>query len=119
MLGFVRSDKALALAIVVGTLVGLVIKYVLDKRWIFFDTTTGAVRHGRMFALYSALGIATTLIFWLSETVFWMLWKTHAMRELGAVLGLTIGYFVKFNLDQRYVFRRAGRAQGQRQAVKR
>lgn len=26
------------------------------------------------------------------------------MRELGAIMGLSIGYIVKFNLDRRFVF---------------
>jgi putative flippase GtrA len=113
VLSFARADTGLTLAIAVGTLVGLIIKYVLDKRWIFFDTTHGAATHARTFALYSAMGIATTLIFWLSEAVFWMIWKNHTMREVGAILGLTVGYFIKFNLDRRYVFQREQRDQGQ------
>ena len=27
------------------------------------------------------------------------------MRELGAILGLTIGYIIKYKLDKRFVFR--------------
>ncbi|MDC1270063.1 GtrA family protein, partial [Amylibacter sp.] len=38
------------------------------------------------------------------ETAFWLVWQTYAMRELGAVLGLSIGYVVKYNLDRRFVF---------------
>ncbi|WP_435311998.1 GtrA family protein [Primorskyibacter sedentarius] len=87
-----------------GTLVGLVVKYMLDKRWIFADHSTGLANHGRKFSLYTAMGIVTTAIFWGSETLFWLLWKTDLMRETGAVLGLGIGYFVKFRLDRRYVF---------------
>jgi hypothetical protein len=33
-----------------------------------------------------------------------MIGRTDAMREIGAVIGLAIGYFVKYNLDKRYVF---------------
>jgi putative flippase GtrA len=44
------------------------------------------------------------LIFWGTETVFWLTWKTDAMREIGAIIGLSIGYFVKYHLDKRYVF---------------
>ena len=39
-----------------GTLVGLVVKYLLDKRWIFYDGTTGARAQGRQFALYTTDG---------------------------------------------------------------
>jgi putative flippase GtrA len=50
------------------------------------------------------MGLVTTAIFWGTETIFWLTWRTHAMRELGAVLGLVIGYTVKFHLDRRFVF---------------
>lgn len=92
------------LAVAAGTLVGLVVKYALDKRWIFFDGSTGVRAHGRKFTLYSAMGLVTTAIFWGTETAFWLAWQTHTMREVGAVLGLAIGYTVKFHLDRRYVF---------------
>lgn len=93
-----------ACAVAAGTLVGLVVKYVLDKRWIFGDTSTGMAAHTKKFTLYTVMGVVTTAIFWGTETAFWMTWKTEAMRELGAVLGLAVGYMVKYNLDRRFVF---------------
>jgi len=93
-----------ALAVVVGTAAGLVVKYILDKRWIFADRTTGVREHGRKFSLYTAMGLITTAIFWASETVFWLIWNTHEAREIGAVLGLAVGYVVKYQLDRRFVF---------------
>lgn len=93
-----------AAAVVAGTIVGLVIKYLLDKRWIFFDVETGVKNHSRKFSLYTAMGLFTTAIFWGTETAFWLIWRTDAMRELGAVIGLFIGYVVKFKLDRRFVF---------------
>ncbi len=92
-------------AMVIGTLAGLVVKYFLDKRWIFFDQTSGAVAQGRQFGLYTLMGVATTAIFWVTETAFWMVWGTDLAREVGAVIGLTIGYFTKYQLDRRFVFR--------------
>jgi len=93
-----------ALAVGTGTIVGLVTKYLLDKRWIFLDLETGLKGHGRKFSLYTAMGIVTTAIFWGTETAFWLIWQTDLMRELGAVLGLGVGYVVKYNLDRRFVF---------------
>lgn len=87
-----------------GTIVGLVIKYMLDKRWIFYDVGTGMRNHSRKFSLYTAMGLVTTAIFWATETAFWLVWQTAAMRELGAILGLSVGYVVKYNLDRRFVF---------------
>lgn len=91
-------------AVAAGTLVGLVIKYVLDKRWIFYDCSSGTRHHGRKFTLYTAMGLVTTAIFWGTESAFWFIWQTEAMREIGATLGLALGYIVKYNLDRRFVF---------------
>ncbi len=92
------------LAVGAGTFVGLITKYILDKKWIFYDDATGMKAHGRKFSLYTAMGLITTAIFWGVETVFWLVWQTDAMRELGAIIGLSIGYYIKFHLDQRFVF---------------
>lgn len=94
----------IAAAMLAGTAVGLVVKYLLDKRWIFYDATRGARDTGRQFGLYSAMGLVTTAIFWASQTGFWLTFGTHAARELGAVLGLTVGYVVKYRLDRAYIF---------------
>lgn len=92
------------LALGAGTLAGLVIKYLLDKRWIFHDFAQGLGAQGKQFSLYALTGAATTVIFWGTETAFWLTWNTHAARELGAVLGLAIGYVIKYRLDRRLVF---------------
>jgi putative flippase GtrA len=93
-----------AAAVGAGTMVGLIIKYLLDKRWIFYDQGAGLKDHSQKFSLYTAMGVITTAIFWGAETAFWLIWQTDLMRELGAVIGLTIGYVVKYNLDRRFVF---------------
>lgn len=93
-----------ALAIATGTALGLVLKYVLDKKWIFADTSTGLAKHGRKFSLYTLMGLVTTAIFWAFETVAWLIWRTDMAREAGAVIGLAIGYAVKYALDRRFVF---------------
>lgn len=104
-----REGAGLTAAIAAGTLTGLVVKYLLDKRWIFFDLENGLAAHGRKFVLYTAMGLVTTAIFWGSETLFWLAWRTDTMRELGAVLGLAVGYVTKYQLDKRFVFARASR----------
>lgn len=102
-----KTAGHLAIAIAAGTIVGLVIKYLLDKHWIFHDTGSGLRAHGQKFALYAGMGLVTTVIFWATETVFWLVWRTDMMRELGAVLGLSVGYVIKYNLDRRFVFTEA------------
>lgn len=104
VLALIEGTLGYGLAVFTGTAVGLVLKYVLDKKWIFFDQSSGLGTHTRKFSLYTLMGVVTTLIFWGSETAFWWIWQTHAMRELGAVIGLAVGYLVKYNLDRRFVF---------------
>ena len=92
------------LAMAIGTLVGLVSKYLLDKKYIFqFNTASHRENLGR-FTLYGMTGIVTTAIFWGFEIGFdWFIGGKIA-RYTGAVIGLSIGYGVKYRLDKRYVF---------------
>jgi putative flippase GtrA len=108
-LPWASEGLALAAAIAAGTLTGLVVKYLLDKRWIFYDRETGVAAQSKQFGLYTAMGLVTTAIFWGTETAFWLIWKTDLMREAGAVLGLSVGYVTKYFLDRRFVFNRAER----------
>lgn len=102
-----RPDPAYWCALVCGTGAGLVVKYMLDKRWIFQDRSTGAAAHGRRFALYTLMGAATTVVFWAMQTSFFMIWQTQTMLMVGGGLGLAIGYLAKYQLDKRFVFDRA------------
>lgn len=104
VLAVTKHELSLLLAIFFGTAVGLVVKYILDKRWIFYDLEKDLSQNSRKFMLYTLTGVVTTAIFWGVEVSFWWIWKTHLMREIGAVIGLAIGYFVKFRLDCIFVF---------------
>jgi len=102
---WVYSDRfALYVAILAGTLAGLYTKFILDKRYIFRFQTEGLGEHGKHFLLYSFMGVFTTMIFWGMELGFEFLYETKLMRYIGAVLGLSIGYWVKYQLDKRFVF---------------
>ncbi|MCP8464293.1 GtrA family protein [Pseudomonas sp. ZM23] len=98
---------AILLSIIVGTGVGLVIKYVLDKRYIFRFRARDAVHDGQTFVLYTIMGLATTVIFWGFEFTFQHIFQSDGMRYLGGAIGLAIGYVTKYHLDKRYVFRTA------------
>lgn len=93
------------LAIAVGTGVGLIVKYALDKRYIFYFRARGAAHDAEIFTLYALTGLTTTLIFWGCELSFHFLFEAKGMRYLGGAIGLTTGYLVKFHLDKRYVFK--------------
>jgi putative flippase GtrA len=95
----------LALSIAAGTVVGFAVKYVLDKKWIFYDAFTTHREEARKISLYGLFSVVTTLVFWGFEVAFWMIWRTDFAKYAGAVLGLAIGYTAKFTLDQTFVFR--------------
>ena len=96
---------SIAISVVLGTGVGLVVKYILDKRYIFSFKARNAIHDGRTFALYTIMGLVTTVIFWGFEFGFQAVFATREMRYLGGALGLAIGYVAKYLLDKRYVFR--------------
>jgi putative flippase GtrA len=87
-----------------GTLAGLVAKYILDKKFIFYHTPTDKKDNAKKFALYSLTGIFTTIIFWATEIAFDALSQDPNAKYLGAVIGLSIGYVIKYFLDNKYVF---------------
>lgn len=92
------------LSVCAGTGVGLVVKYILDKRYIFRFRARSVAQDSRTFGLYTVMGLATTVIFWGFEFGFDALFATKEMRYLGGVIGLCIGYVVKYQLDKRFVF---------------
>ena len=104
---FYAGDYALYTAIAAGTLTGLYTKFILDKQYIFRFETQGIGEHGKHFILYSFMGVFTTIIFWGFELGFDYIFETRFMRYTGAVIGLSIGYWVKYQLDKRFVFVRA------------
>ena len=95
----------IAISVVLGTGVGLIVKYVLDKRYIFRFKARDSAHDGKTFILYTIMGLATTFIFWGFEFGFQAVFETKEMRYLGGALGLAIGYVTKYLLDKRYVFR--------------
>ena len=92
------------LALFVGTGVGLLVKYWLDKRYIFAYQTQDLSHESKTFSLYTAMGIITTVIFWGTELAFATWFEHPAMLYVGGALGLAVGYVIKYQLDKRYVF---------------
>jgi len=95
---------ALYVAMFFGTLAGLVAKYILDKKFIFYHTSIDKKDDAKKFALYSLMGVFTTIIFWGTEIAFDTLFTDPNAKYLGAVIGLSIGYIIKYFLDKKYVF---------------
>ena len=98
-------EYLISLSILFGTGIGLIVKYLLDKRYIFQFTADSLSHDAKLFVLYTTMGILTTAIFWGVEWSFHAIFQTKEMRYFGAVIGLTLGYIIKYQLDKRYVFR--------------
>ncbi|SHE80044.1 GtrA-like protein [Lampropedia hyalina DSM 16112] len=105
LLRLYSGPYAVPLSILVGTAVGLVVKYLLDKRYIFHFRAHNAAHDGQTFVLYTIMGLLTTAIFWGFEWGFHLAFESKEMRYLGGVIGLAIGYWIKYHLDKKYVFR--------------
>jgi putative flippase GtrA len=95
-----------AVSLIFGTAVGFTIKYTLDKLWIFDDKFELHPREVKKIAFYMMFGVLTTLIFWLFETFAWLIWHTYSIKYVGAVVGLTAGYLLKYLLDRNITFRK-------------
>ena len=107
-LSFMLYDgpSAIYIAMFWGTAGGLLVKYFLDKLYIF-DYKAGSKRDDlKTFVLYSSMGVVTTAIFWGTELLFdAVFYRFESAKYFGAVVGLTIGYIGKYFLDRRFVFR--------------
>lgn len=101
---FYSGEFSITLSILLGTAVGLPVKYVLDKRYIFNFSTINFAHNSKVFGLYVLMAIFTTLLFWGTEALFQILFNNETMRLLGGAIGLIAGYFLKFQLDKKFVF---------------
>lgn len=99
-----KGAYAVPLSVLVGTAAGLPVKYVLEKRHIFGFKSKNLAHDGRVFILYTFMGVFTTALFWGIEWGFHEAFQTDAMRYVGGAIGLTVGNIIKYHLDKRYVF---------------
>lgn len=101
---FYAGFGSLYVAMFFGTLAGLVAKYILDKKYIFYHTPKDKKDDAKKFVLYSFMGVFTTIIFWGTEIAFDALFQDSNAKYVGAVIGLSIGYVIKYFLDKKFVF---------------
>jgi putative flippase GtrA len=102
--GIYNGWGSLYMAMFIGTLAGLIVKYVLDKKFIFYHEVKDKKDDAKKFALYSLMGVFTTIIFWGTEIAFDYLSQDPNAKYIGAVIGLSIGYVIKYFLDKKFVF---------------
>lgn len=96
---------AVELSVLTGTIMGFPIKYVLEKKHVFNFKADNLGHDTRLFILYGFMGVFTTAIFWGIEFAFHHAFGTDAMRYLGGAIGLTLGSYIKYHLDKRFVFK--------------
>lgn len=95
----------LYIAMFFGTFLGLITKYFLDKKFIFYYRSKNKIDDSKNFFMYSFFGIFTTLVFWGFEISFDAIFKSDLAKYVGALLGLVIGYILKYFLDKNFVFK--------------
>jgi len=95
---------AVEISILVGTATGLLLRNFLEKRYIFAFYSKNLAHDIKLFVLYSAMGVIATIIFWGTEYAFHFIYENEVMRYFGGVIGLTIGFYLKYHLDKMYVF---------------
>jgi peptidoglycan biosynthesis protein MviN/MurJ (putative lipid II flippase) len=93
----------LYIAILNGTILGMILKYYLDKNFIFYYVKK-EFNNKNIFLLYIFTSIFTTIIFWAIELWFSYYVNINYSEYLGALVGLTLGYSLKYLLDKQLVF---------------
>ena len=76
ILSFKKTNLYFLIAVLLGTLVGLITKFFLDKNYIFFDDNNHISNLKKKFGLYTLMGAFSTIIFWGTESIFWIIWRT-------------------------------------------
>ena len=76
----------------------------MAKKWIFYYRSKTKSDLLYRFWLYSLMGIFTTIVFWGTETIFYIFFKFDGSQYVGATIGLSFGYYLKYLLDKKYVF---------------
>lgn len=102
---FYAGEKSIYLALLVGTMAGLVSKYFMDKYYIFNQSSQSQQQSSEQFFYYSLTGVFTTSLFWGAELSFNAIFESEKAKYIGALLGLGTGYFIKYRLDKKYVFK--------------
>ena len=57
------------------------------------------------FLSYAFIGACITPIIWIVEVIFLNIFGTVFMRDVGALLGIALAYYIKYDMDKRFVFK--------------
>ena len=91
-----------------GTVIGFLFKFIVDKFVVFEEKITEKSmaelqKTTKQISMYFGFAILTTMIFWGFEFSF-KFFLPGNWYLFGGLIGLIIGYTVKFLLDSRFVF---------------
>jgi len=98
------SIEIVYIAMILATSFTLLLKFWLDKKYLFEFKFNKLSNLSKKFSLYSINGIFTTILFWIIETIFYLIFENKIMVLFGSFLGLSISYVVKYYLDKKIVF---------------
>ena len=98
---FLNYYENLFLAVVCGSAAGLIFKYSLDSTIVFEGNRKINLK---TFLTYAFIGACITPIIWIVEVTFLNIFGTVFMRDVGALIGIALAYYIKFEMDKRYVF---------------
>ncbi len=95
-------DIATLLKLGIATIAAFVFKYLADRFLVFKkEKYTTAQKEIAGIGLYTLFSVFTTLLFWAVQLSF----KVYFQLEyIGLILGLAVGYTLKFFLDKYFVF---------------
>ena len=99
---FLNYYENLFLAVIFGSALALVFKYILDSRIIFDGNRQTNLK---TFLSYAFIGACITPIIWIVELIFLNIFGTVFMRDVGALLGIALAYYIKYEMDKRFVFK--------------
>ena len=99
---YLNYYENLFLAVIFGSALALVFKYILDSRIIFDGNRQTNLK---TFLSYAFIGACITPIIWIVEVIFLNIFGTVFMRDVGALLGIALAYYIKYEMDKRFVFK--------------
>ena len=106
---FTNVTCGFIIKILIATGVAFIFKYIIDKAIVF--EVNGVLDSKRMkirqFGLYLLFSFITTIIFWGIVLVFKMIFADQWAELVGTVVGLSVGYTIKFFLDSKIAFKPA------------
>jgi putative flippase GtrA len=110
MLRAVPGAGAIYAALIAGTGAGFGAKYLLDRNYIFYHTSSGAAQEIWVMALYLGTSVLMTGLYLTSQGIVYYKYGECALYYITGTLVLICGYTTKFILDGHFVFKPTSRS---------